>query len=161
MRKLLKFMHTLGSIGFAGGLGCFMLALSFGPSVSELAAYAALRQLMADVSGWVIVPSMGIILASGLFAMSVHYPFQEARWVWVKAVSGIIIFKTTFFSLDAAASDAAAAARSALEGELSVAELAATVDDQWVAWWMLLLLAVLNVVFAVWRPHLRRSKARA
>ncbi len=138
-----------------------MLALSFGPPVDDLNAYAALRQLMADISGWVIVPSMGVILASGLFAMSVHYPFQEARWVWMKAVSGIIIFKTTFFSLDAAASDAAEAARLALGGELTVTELVATVDDQWIAWWMLLILAGLNVVFAIWRPRLRGTKAGA
>ena len=153
MRKLLKFLHTVGAIGLTGGLGTFMLVLAAGPELSDVAAYAALRQSLDVVSGWIIVPSMGLVTTSGLLAMGIHFPFQNAPWVWIKAVSGILIFEATLASVDAPASRAATAAASAAVGEIDVAELAALVQDKWVAWWVLLALATVNVVFAIWRPR--------
>ena len=153
MRKFLKFLHTAGAIGLTGGLGTFMLVLAAGPEITEVDAYAGLRASLETVSGWIIVPSMGLVTTSGLLAMGVHFPFQNAPWVWIKAVSGVLIFEATLARVDAPASRAASAAAKAAAGEIDVAELMALVQDKWVAWWVLLALATINVVFAIWRPR--------
>lgn len=157
MRRLMKFLHTLGAIGLAGGLGTYMMVLAAGPDVVDVDAYAALREGLAQVSGWIIVPSMGLVTTSGLLAMAVHHPFQNAPWVWMKAISGVLIFEATLGSVDGPAERAADAAARAVAGEIDAARLAILVDDRWVAWWVLLGLAFANVVFAIWRPRFSRK----
>lgn len=135
-----------------------MLALAGGPDPADVAGYAALRHSLEVVADWVIVPSMGLVTTSGLLAMGVHYPFQDAPWVWVKAVSGILIFEATLASVAAPAGRAADLAAAALEGQISAMELASRVDDKWVAWWVLMTLSALNVAFAIWRPRFGRRR---
>lgn len=157
MRQFMKLLHTLGAIGLAGGLGTFMIVLAAGPEMSEIEAYSALRATLDRLASWVIVPSMGLVMTSGLMAMAVHYPFSEAPWVWIKALSGLPIFEATLNGVAATAEDAAIAAAMAAAGEISLAELAATVEDKWVAWWVLLGLNLANVVLAVFRPRFGRK----
>lgn len=156
----MKFLHTIGAIGLAGGLSTFMLVLATGPDIHDLGAYAALRTSLDAVSNWIIVPSMALVTTSGLLAMAVHHPFQNMLWVWIKALSGVLIFEATLGSIDAPARRAAEAAARAAAGEIRVSELATLVEDKWVAWWVLLFLAAANVVFAIWRPRFR-ARARA
>ena len=134
-----------------------MLVLAAGPDISDVDAYAALRTSLDSVSSWIIVPSMGLVTTSGLLAMGIHFPFQSAPWVWIKAISGLLIFEATLASVDAPASRAATAAAKAAAGEIDVAELTALVQDKWVAWWVLLALATINVAFAIWRPRFGRK----
>lgn len=158
MRKLMKFLHTVGAIGLIGGLGTFMLALASGPAMTDLGAYAALRASLDAVSTWIIVPSMGLVTTSGLLAMAVHYPFMDAPWVWIKAVSGVLIFEATLGGIDAPAERAAEASARALAGEIDIAEMALLIEDKWIAWWVLLGLGTANVVLAIWRPRFGRKK---
>jgi len=153
----MKFLHTVGAIGLAGGMGTFMLVLAAGPRMDEIAAYAALRTSLEAVSTWIIVPSMGLVTTSGLLAMAFHFPFQSAPWVWIKAISGVLIFEATLGAVDGPAERAAEASARALAGDIDVAALAALVEDKWVAWWVLLVLAGLNVVFAIWRPRFGKN----
>lgn len=154
MRRLLKFLHTLSAIGLAGGLAAYMLVLGGAPDIASLSEYAALRASLVPVSKWLLMPSMLLVLVSGLLAMAVHYPFQNAPWVWVKALSGILIFEATLASVDAPAKAAAAAAANAVAGEIDAATLAGLVRDEWGAWWALLGLAAANVALAIWRPRM-------
>jgi hypothetical protein len=157
MRKLMKFLHTVGAIGLTGGLGTFMLVLATGPELSNIGAYAAMRTSLEALSGWVIVPSMGLVTTSGLLAMAVHYPFMDAPWVWIKGVSGVLVFEATLGAIDGPAERGAEAAAQALSGEIDLAQLAALVDDKWVAWWVLMGLATANIVLAIWRPRFGRK----
>ena len=60
-------------------------------------------------------------------------------------------------TLDAPARRAVAAAEQALAGELSEPDLVAGITEPWGAWWVLLILAGLNVVLAIWRPRFSRK----
>ena len=153
MRRLLKFLHTLSAIGLAGGLAAYMLVLSAAPDINSLDAYAALRASLVPVTKWLLMPSMLVVLVSGLLAMAVRPAFMEAPWVWVKALSGILIFEASLASIDAPIRAAAAASARAVAGEIDAAALAGLVRDEWGAWWMLLALAVANVGLAIWRPR--------
>lgn len=153
MRRLLKFLHTLSAIGLAGGLAAYMLVLSAAPEVSSLSEYAALRASLVPLSQWLVLPSMLVALVSGLLAMAAHTPYLNAPWVWVKALSGILIFEATLASVDAPVTAAAEASARAVAGELDGAALAGLIRDEWGAWWMLLALAAANVALGIWRPR--------
>jgi hypothetical protein len=155
-KRFMKLLHSLSSIGLTGGLATYMLVLWAGPDISSLAEYSAMRTALAAVATWLLVPSMVVVLVSGLWAMAIHYPYHEAPWVWLKALSGILIFEATLASIDAPAQGAAEAARSALNGEIEPARLAELVRDEWTAWWVILALNVANIVLATWRPRFSR-----
>ena len=62
MRKLLKFLHTLGAIGFAGAIAAQLVLVSISPEPADLAGYALLREGIAAISTWVLVPSMAAVV---------------------------------------------------------------------------------------------------
>lgn len=153
MRRALKFLHTMSAIGIAGGMAAYMLVLASAPEVASLEAYANVRQSLAVVSKWLILPSMLVVLVSGLLAIAVHYPFAEAPWVWAKALSGIVVFKAALLSVDGPAQRAAEVSARAMAGEIDAARLASLMHDEWGSFWMLLALSAANVALAIWRPR--------
>jgi len=153
MRRLLKFLHTMSTIGITGGLAAYMLVLATAPPVESLEAYAAMRESLAMLSKWLILPSMLIVVLSGLLAIAAHFPFAEAPWVWAKALAGILVFEATLLAIDGPAQQAARLSEKALAGEIAPAELAGLVSDEWGAWWILLALFTANVILAIWRPR--------
>src|SRR6056297_2520311 len=146
MRRLLKFLHTMSTIGITGGLAAYMLVLATAPPVESLEAYAAMRESLAMLSKWLIMPSMLIVVLSGLLAIAAHFPFAEA-------LAGILVFESTLMAIDGPAQRAAELSEKALGGEIAPAELAGLVSDEWGAWWILLALFTANVVLAIWRPR--------
>ncbi len=150
----MKLLHVVGAVGIAGGLAAFMLILTHGPAPDAIDAYATVRRSAAIVSSWIIVPGMGLTLISGLLALAVHRPFRRARWVWVKTASGLAIVALIVASVDVTARSAADLAARAASGNIAIADLRAAIQDPWLAWWLLLALAVVNIIMAVWRPRL-------
>lgn len=153
-KRLVKFMHTVTGLGLVGGLAAYMIVLWTGPEVDSLSAYAALRESLAKVSKWLLIPSMLGALVTGLLAMMLHYPFLEKPWVWLKALSGVLVFEASLGSIDAPAQAAARLSMKAVNGEIDALTLASQVRDEWIAWWILLGLAVANIALATWRPRL-------
>ena len=158
MRKLMKFLHTLGALAVGGGLAAFMMLAHYGPQLAVTPEYLALREGLDQLASWIILPGMALVMLSGVLSMAVHFPFQNATWVWIKLLCGFLILESMLATLDAPARKAAVAARSALDGEISVLELEAAVKDSWLAWWVLLTLALANVALAVWRPRFRGKR---
>lgn len=156
MRKLFKFLHTAGTAGMAGGIIAYLVVLAHAPEITNLEAYLKVRESIAFLASGIVVPSMTVVLASGLLAMAIHRPFHDAPWVLIKAVSGILIFEATLASIDSPAKRALAATERALSQEIDAAELAALVRDEWVALWVILGLAAANVALGIWRPRFRR-----
>lgn len=142
-----------------GGVIAYLLLVEFGTSPAISADYLALRDAIYLASRWVIMPSMVIVLASGLLAMAVHHPFQNMLWVWIKALTGLLVFEATLASVDGPARRAAAAAAEALDGQLTLAELDAAVRDHIAALWILLALFAVNVVLGIFRPRFRKRPA--
>ena len=156
LRRILKLTHTLGSIGMAGGIAAIMLLLGTGPDVAASAEYLALREGTYAISHSLVLPSMALIFLSGVLAMAVHFPYQNALWVWLKLGAGFLIFESMLATLDAPARRAVESTRKALEGQLTEPELVAAIVNPWGAWWVILVLVALNVVLAIWRPRFRR-----
>lgn len=155
-RKLVKVLHTLAALGYGGGIAAYLFVLIAAPEATEISQHLTLRTSLAFVAKWLILPSMLIVLISGLASMIVHYPFMEQGWVWIKALSGVLIFEATLASIEAPASNARIAAEKAASGELAPSELAGLIHDEWMALYVLLGLSIANVVLGIWRPRFKR-----
>ena len=155
MRKALKFLHTLAACGLAGALAGYMIVLVFAPQASA-GQYADMRQTIQALADYVLLPSLVIALVSGLLAIAAHRPFQEMRWVWVKALLGLGMFEATLAIIQSKANTAAGMARKIADGEGSADALAAAIASEWTALYAIMTISVANIVLGVWRPRLGR-----
>jgi uncharacterized membrane protein len=168
MRKLFKFLHTMAAIGFLGAILAFVVihtqlpeASGLAASPTELASYASLRTVQGAVARWVLLPSMGLVLISGLLSMAVVPAYQNQGWVWAKLLSGAIVFEGTLVYVQGPMERAARRARAALAGDVPVAELGTTLGAEWGSFWVIGAVAVANVVLGVWRPRFSSRTSRA
>lgn len=160
LRLSLKIFHTLAAAGLIGGLACYMLLLVVAPQDSA-AAYADLRESIALISDWVLIPSLAVGLVSGLLAMAFHTPFMDKGWAWAKTIMGILMFKGVLTVVGSKADHAAALAKRIENGEGERAVLDAAMKYEWSVLWIVMALSVANVVLGVWRPRFARPAPRA
>lgn len=160
MRKLLKFLHTMGGIGLTGALLVQLLMLQHMPDTAQLEAYVAARLQMGMVAQWVLFPSLAVVLVSGLLSMAWTDAFHGAGWVWMKLALGVSTFEGTLIAIQGPAVREATRAAQALAGEIDPVVLGATALSEYRATLVILAVAVANVVLAVWRPRFQ-SRRRA
>jgi hypothetical protein len=143
-----KAVHDIASIGFGGGLAaCLVIHLTANRASS--AEFAAARHVFAAIAQYLLVPSMAVVVVSGLIAMMATRGYQDAGWAWVKAVLGISVFVATVRVVGGSSNQA----------ELGVAAtdpamLDAMLRSERNMLWLLIALCVVNVVLAVWRPKM-------
>lgn len=159
MRKTMKVLHTLSAAGLLGGLSVYMLLLVVAPQDTP-EAYADLRISIMAISNYVLLPSLAIVLLSGLASMVVHDPYLHKGWVWLKAALGILMFKGILTVVGAKAEHALAVAERIAQGELAAEVLEQAVAYEWATLVVMLALSVANVVLGVWRPPLGKAPAR-
>jgi len=158
MRKFLKFLHTLGGIGLTGALLVQLLMLQNMPAVESLEAYATARGQMGLVAKWILFPSLAVVLVSGLLSMAWTDAFHGKGWVWMKLALGVSVFEGTLVAIQGPARREAELAVRALAGEVDPALLASTASSEWKSTLVILGVAIINVVLAVWRPRFGRRK---
>jgi divalent metal cation (Fe/Co/Zn/Cd) transporter len=121
--------------------------------------YAALRRGIVLINQWLLVPSLLIVLVSGLLAIAATEAYKNAGWAWVKALTGILMFEGTLLTVVSSGRQAAeittAAAASGASAESS-ARLAELLRTEWGGLWIMLGLCLANIVLAIWRPRLGR-----
>lgn len=159
MRKTMKVLHTLSAAGLLGGLSVYMLLLVVAPQNTP-EAYADLRVSIMAISNYVLLPSLAIVLLSGLASMVVHDPYLHKGWVWLKAALGILMFKGILTIVGAKAEHAMTVAERIAQGELAAEVLERAVAYEWATLVVMLALSVANVVLGVWRPPLGKAPAR-
>jgi hypothetical protein len=161
MRRLIKFLHTMGAIGLMGAMASLLVLMSFLPPPTSLAEYAQLRAAMDGIARWVFLPSFALTLIAGLLAMALSTVYQNAGWAWAKLATGIIIFEYGFLAVLGPQQYEAELSAKALAGEADAALLGTTVDAEWASLLVLLAVATANVVLGVWRPRFSRTTRRA
>ncbi len=156
MRRLIKFLHTLGAIGMTGALATHLVLLAAMPDSLSLTEYSAWRQAIGAIAKWLLLPSLGLVLVSGLLAMAFGDRFHSAGWAWAKLALGVVTFEWTLLAVQGPAQRAAEARVGAAAGELDLAAIAAMVQGEWASLWVLLTIALLNVALGIWRPRFSR-----
>ena len=156
MRRLLKFLHTLGAVGLMGGMAALLVLLHVLPPSTSLAEYAALRGAMASIATWIFFPSLGLTLIAGLVAIAYSRGYHNAGWAWAKALSGILLFESGFVGVLGPMQQEAERSAAALEGKVDLATLATSLSAERNTLLILLAVAAFNIAFGIWRPRLTR-----
>src|SRR5450755_2250643 len=78
MRRLMKFLHTMGAIGLMGAMACLLVLFSFVPSPTSLFEYASMRVAMGGIATLIFLPSLGLTLVAGLLAIPVNRAYHSA-----------------------------------------------------------------------------------
>jgi hypothetical protein len=138
MRRLLKFLHTIGAIGMIGAMACLLVLLAVAPAPPDAAGDAALRGAMGAIASWIFLPSLALTLVAGLLAMAANRAFHNAGWAWVKLATGVLVFEAGF------------------AGVVGPMQDEATTDAPAGTIWVLLAIALLHVALGVWRPKVMR-----
>ena len=153
MKRTLKFLHSLGGMGVMGALVANIILLTITPEPSSLEEYALMRKSIGLIAERLLLPSLALVLLSGLLSMAVHPPFHNAGWAWMKLGLGVIMFEGTLLTVQGPAERAAIESQRALAGEVDPATLASLVQGEWGSMWVILGVAVANVALARWRNH--------
>ena len=154
LSRTIKILHTLGTVGTLGSLAALLVLARAAPP-APLSAYAAARVGMAAVSNWLLMPSLAVVLASGLLAMMANRAYLHAGWAWLKALLGISMFEGTLLSVVGTSRQAAQLAALAAQGAPDPDALAALLRTERGGLWLMAALSVANIVIGVWRPRWR------
>jgi hypothetical protein len=156
MRRLLKFLHTIGAIGMMGAMACLLVMLALAPPPAQAAEYAALFGAMGKIAGWVLFPSLGLTLVSGLLSMAANRAYQNAGWALVKLATGVLVFEAGFAGVVGPLQEEAERSAQVLaDGTALVVETSGAVTG---TIWVLMAIAAVNVALGVWRPRMRRRR---
>jgi len=156
LKRVLKMLHEIGAIGVVGAYAaCIVLTVK--TSSHSLVAFAAIREGVAAIAQWLLMPSLAIVLISGLLSIAVTPAYHNAGWAWFKALLGISLFEGTLLTVIATARQAADLAAAAVSGQGDPAKLAEALHTQWGGLWIMLVLSLANIVLAVWRPRFGRQ----
>jgi hypothetical protein len=156
LRRLLKFLHTMGAVGLMGAAACLLVLLSFSPSPTSLTRYASMRGAMGAIATWIFLPSLAVTLIAGLLAIALNRGYHNAGWAWAKAATGIVIFEGGLVGVQGPMEEEAQRSAGALAGQVDPATLAGSVGAERNTLWVLLAVATANVALGVWRPRLTR-----
>jgi len=155
MAKLLKTLHEIGAVGVMGSFAACIVLVATAPTQS-LIEYAAVRQGIAAVTKWLMVPSLAIVTISGLLAIAANKAYVDAGWAWLKALLGISMFEGTLLTVAGSARRAAELSSMAAAGQVDRDQLAEVIHTEWGGLWLLLILSLVNILLAVWRPRFQR-----
>jgi uncharacterized membrane protein len=154
MRRLIKFMHTMGAIGLMGAMACLLVLFSFMPAPTSLSEYAVMRAAMGGIATWVFLPSLALTLIAGLLAIAANRAYHNAGWAWAKLLSGVLVFEWGFAAVQGPMQQEAELSARALTHEVDPATLGISLGAEWNSLWVLLAVATANVILGVWRPRL-------
>lgn len=143
-----KTVHDVASIAFGGALAA-CLVINLTANLAAPGEFLAARQVFASIAKYILVPSMAVVVLSGLLALAATRGYRDAGWAWLKALLGLSVFQATLLVVGSADKQAAMTAAAA-----DPSALQALLRSERITLWLLLALSVLNVVLAVWRPRM-------
>ena len=150
MRRLLKFLHTLGAAGLIGGLAALVVIITFAPG--SMGAFPV-REAMARIAAWIVGPSMVVTVIAGLLAIAINPVFHEAGWAWAKAATGILILEGCLHVMGPIGEAAKRGASGAAAGAAPVSTTGLLTGES-ATLWVLLAVCAANIALAIWKPRL-------
>lgn len=155
-RHLIKIVHLLALAGFVGGLAATLLLSDFADDAPP-SLLAALRMSVASLGESLVVPSLVLMVVSGMLLVVARPQLVRARWLWAKALLTVVIAVIALGIVQPAITRAAVLAAEGALGTPTLNEMSAAFTAERVGSVVVLLLAAVAVVLAVWRPRLGQS----
>lgn len=159
MKPLLKLLHLVAAMGYVGAL-VILLLLSLTADDSTASAFAAVRGATLTIAQTVGMPSLVLLLLTGMLLTTTQPALLEARWLWTKALLGMLVGGIALLVVQPAVMRAAALAQMALEGSPSFQLLEAALGTERIGAGVNLLLCLAAMALAVWRPRLGDGRGR-
>ncbi len=159
VRTLLRLLHLLGGVGFAGALAAQLAITSVAADTPP--RLLAARDIALSVSSNVVLPALGLMVLSGLLLLALRPALIEQRWLIGKLLIGIAVCGIALAQVHGAARQARTLAVQALTSptDATAAALATVLRSERLGVWSALALAVAAVSLALWRPRLgQRAK---
>lgn len=158
-KNVVKLLHFAGLVGLAGGI---MVALVLASAIDETSpsGAATVHAAIALVGSAVVVPSLIMVLVSGMLLVVARPQLISARWVWLKAALGVVVGAVVLLALQPAFRAAAVMSAGGALGERAIVPLATVVAREYGAAYATLALLLAAGVVAIWRPRLGRAAAR-
>jgi len=156
MRRLMKFLHTIGAIGLMGAMACLIVLLGFVDKPTSLSEYALISAAAGAIATWIFLPSLALTLIAGLLAIALNRSYHSAGWAWAKLATGVLIFEWGFTAILGPLQEEAELSARAVAGDVDPATLATSLSNERNSLWVLLAVATTNVLLGVWRPRLTR-----
>jgi hypothetical protein len=153
--RTLKALHEVSAVGVLGALAASLVLLWIADT-SQATEFAAIRRAISSLNRFLLLPSLLLVLCTGLLSIAATESYKNAGWAWAKAASGVITFEATLQAVGAGAKRAEALAVAAAEGQGDPALLAQVLRSEWGTLWLLVALSLANIVLAVWRPRFGR-----
>ena len=155
LKRTLKLLHEVSGIGVLGSLACYLVLAATAPDPwSSLGAYAAVRMGIVHITKIILVPSLAVVLISGLLSIAANRAFHDAGWAWFKALLGVSMFEGTLLTAGAASRHAAQLAAMASSNAVDAIELTRVLQGESGTLWLLTALSLGNVILGVYRPRL-------
>jgi hypothetical protein len=156
-------IHLASVAAFAGAtLTLLVLATTITPS-SPL-SFAAVRQAISIVAETVVVPALLVMVVSGMLLVVARPGLIDARWVWAKALAGVLVVVVALLQVQPATRRATVLAVQEAAGSVMQAEahlganarvpMEVALEREARGQWITLGLLVLASGLAVWRPRL-------
>lgn len=161
VRTLLRLLHLLGGVGFAGALAAQLAIASVAADTPP--RLLAVRDIALSVSSTVVLPALGLMVLSGLLLLALRPALIEQRWLIGKLLIGIAVCGISLVQVHGAARQARTLAVQTLThptDTTTAAALATVVRSERLGAWSVLALAVAAVSLAVWRPRLGQRAER-
>jgi len=156
-KRFMKFGHEVGTVGAMGAVAAQLVLAHLGTTL-PIEEHALLREAIVTMVRWLLLPSLLLVLLSGMLAMAINKAFHSADWAWVKALMTPLVFETVFVAVDSPARRAAQLTARLAEGDLAAEPLLAeALWHEQGGLWIALVLFTAQIALAVWRPK-RRSR---
>ncbi len=155
MRHLLKLLHIAAAIGFVGTVAVSLLLAAVADTSTPL-AFAATRRAILLAAENIALPSLVVLLLTGMLLVVKQPLLIDARWVWAKALIGLAVGAIALLAVQPAVSRAAQLAQLATEGMPALEPLAAALRAERIGGLLNLALSLLAMALAVWRPPFGR-----
>ncbi len=152
LRRLFKFLHTLGAAGLTGAIAALAVVVILAPASIGTGSYLPIMAAMAKIAAWVIAPSLVLTVVSGLLAMLANPAYYEAGWVWAKAATGLALLEGGLRVIGPLQDEAKRGA-DALAGGANAADIARLLTSEENTLWLLLAVSIANIVLGIWRPR--------
>lgn len=151
MKKLLVFFHTVSMTGFSSAIIINLVIFFPDSDLAGTFSSKANRDMLHILNSWILLPSMLVILLSGLFSIANHTPFHNSGWAWLKAALGILLFEGTLLGVIGPVENLIEIINIGdKENYESGIKLAKQI---WSTSWLILGLIVINIWLAIWRPR--------